>query len=136
MPAVTASGSSTATPSPAALKAASAGAPAVVSLFVSDKAARHSASESVASLAQNDGPSAIKSTGFIDAVVKALNDKKSPGAREGAADAVTAVSKVAAQALEPFFIDFRSIYPLSRRGILPIKCLLCAVPPSRQSAVL
>jgi elongation factor 3 len=105
MPAVTASGPSTATPSPAALKAASASVPAVDSLFVSDKAARHTASESVASLAQKDGPSAIKSTGFIDAVVKALNDKKSPGAREGAAEAVTTVSKAAAQALEPFFID-------------------------------
>jgi elongation factor 3 len=105
MPAVTASSPSTATPSPAALKAASASAPAVDSLFASDKAARQSASESVASLAQKGGPSAIKSTGFIDAVVKALSDKKSPGAREGAAEAVTAVSKAAAQALEPFFID-------------------------------
>ncbi|KAI0270293.1 P-loop containing nucleoside triphosphate hydrolase protein [Russula aff. rugulosa BPL654] len=105
MPAVTASGSSTAIPSPAALKAATVSSPAVDSLFVSDKAARHSASENVASLAQKDGPSAIKSTGFIDAVVKALNDKKSPGAREGAAEAVTAVSKAAAKALEPFFID-------------------------------
>jgi elongation factor 3 len=105
MPAVTASGPSTATSSPGALKAVSASAPAVDSLFVSDKAARQSASESVASLAQKDGASAIKSTGFIDAVVKALSDKKSPGAREGAAEAVKVVSKVAAQALEPFFID-------------------------------
>ena len=105
MPAVTASGPSTAIPSPAVLKAVSASAPAVDSLFVSDKAARRSASESVASLAQKDGPSAIKSTGFIDAVIKALSDKKSPGAREGAAEAVTAVSKAATKALEPFFID-------------------------------
>lgn len=105
MPAVTAAGPSTAIPSPTALKAASASAPAVGSLFVSDKAARQSASKNVASLAQKDGPSAIKSTGFTDAVVKALSDKKSPGAREGAAEAVTAVSKAAAQALEPFFID-------------------------------
>jgi elongation factor 3 len=105
MPVVTASGPSTVTPSPAALKAASVNGPAVDSLFVSDKAVRHSASESIASLAQKDGPSAIKSTGFIAAVVKALNDKKSPGAREGAAEAVIAVSKAAANALEPFFID-------------------------------
>ena len=105
MPAVTASGTSSTIPSPAALKAASVDGPAVDSLFVSDKAARQSASESIVSLIQKDGPSAIKSLGFIDAVVKALNDKKSPGAREGAAEAVIAVSKVAASALEPFFID-------------------------------
>jgi len=110
MPAVTASGPSTATPSPAALKAAAtttttAPAPTVDSLFVSDKAVRQSASEGIASLAQKGGASAIKSTGFTDAVVKALSDKKSPGAREGAAQAVNAVSKAAARALEPFFID-------------------------------
>lgn len=105
MPAVTASGPSPASPSPAALKAIPASVPAVHSLFVSDKAARQSASESIASLAQKDGPSAIKSTGFTDAVVKALSDKKSPSAREGAAEVVTAVSKVAAKTLEPFFID-------------------------------
>ena len=105
MPAVTASGPSASIPSPAVLKAASVDGPAVNSLFVSDKAARQLASESIASLVQKDGSSAIKSTGFVDAVVKALNDKKSPGAREGAAEAVIAVSKVAASALEPFFID-------------------------------
>jgi len=105
MPAVTASAPATATPSPAVLKAASANGPAVDSLFVADKAARQSASEGIASLAQKDGPSAIKSTGFIDAVVKALGDKKSPAAREGAAEAVLAVSNAAAHALEPFFIE-------------------------------
>ena len=111
MPAVTASGPVTATPSPAALKAASAPtstngpSPSVDGLFVADKATRHSASESFASLAQKDGPLAIKSTGFTDAVIKALGDKKSPAAREGAAEVVIAVSKVAANALEPFFIE-------------------------------
>jgi elongation factor 3 len=105
MPAVTASAPITSTPSPAALKAAIANAPAVDSLFVTDKAARQSAAEGIASLAQKDGPSAIKSTGFTDAVVKALGDKKSPGAREGAAQAVIAISKAAVQALEPFFVD-------------------------------
>ena len=107
MPTITASAPATATPSPAALKAAATATngPAVESLFVTDKAARQSASEGIASLAQKDGPSAIKSTGFTDAVVKALGDKKSPGAREGAAEAVLAVSKAAVHALEPFFID-------------------------------
>jgi elongation factor 3 len=107
MPAVTASGSATAIPSPAALKAASTTTqvPSVDGLFVSDKAARQSASEGIASLAQKDGPSAIKSTSFTDAVIKALGDKKSPAAREGAAEAVIALSKTAAQALEPLFVN-------------------------------
>ena len=111
MPAVTASIPATTIPSPAVLKAAAATSGLTVdSLFVTDKAARQSASEGIASLAQKDGPSAIKSTGFIDAIIKALGDKKSPAAREGAAEAVLAVSKAAANALEPFFID-SGLYP-------------------------
>ncbi|KAI0315652.1 P-loop containing nucleoside triphosphate hydrolase protein [Amylostereum chailletii] len=102
MPAVTAS--TPAIPSPASLKAA-AGGPAVDGLFAADKAARQSAAEGFVALAQKDGPSAIKSTGFTDAVVKALGDKKSPAAREGAAEAVIAVAKSAPKTLEPFFIE-------------------------------
>jgi elongation factor 3 len=100
----TVASSASVTPSPAALKAAVVTSPAVDSLFVADKAARQSATEGIVSLVQKDGPSAIKSTGFCDSVVKALGDKKSPAAREGAAQAVIAVSKAAAQALEPSFI--------------------------------
>ncbi|KAH9961146.1 P-loop containing nucleoside triphosphate hydrolase protein [Lactifluus volemus] len=84
MPAVTASAPATATPSPAVLKAAVTNSPSIESLF--------SATEGIASLAQKDGPSAIKSIGFVDAVIKALGDKKSPAAR-------------AVRALEPVFID-------------------------------
>ncbi|KAI0303300.1 P-loop containing nucleoside triphosphate hydrolase protein [Multifurca ochricompacta] len=105
MPAVTASAPATTTPSPAVLKATAANGPAVDSLFITDKAARHSAAEGIASLAQKDGPSAIKSIGFTDAVVKALGDKKSPAAREGAAEAVIVLSKSTVKALEPLFID-------------------------------
>jgi elongation factor 3 len=105
MPAVTASAPVTSTPSPAVLKAAIASGPTVDGLFVADKAARQLASEGIASLAQKDGPSAIKSTGFTSAIIKALGDKKSPAAREGAAQAVIAISKAAVQALEPFFVD-------------------------------
>ena len=107
MPAVTASAPATATPSPAGLKAAAAATngPAIESLFVADKAVRQSAAEGIASLAKKDGPSAIKSTGFTEATIKALGDKKSPAAREGAAQAVTALVKATPCALEPFFID-------------------------------
>ncbi|KAI0261718.1 P-loop containing nucleoside triphosphate hydrolase protein [Gloeopeniophorella convolvens] len=105
MPAVTASAPASTIPSPADLKAAANSAPAVDGLFVTDKAARQSAAEGIASLVQKDGPSAIKSTGFTGAIVKALGDKKSPAAREGAAAAVAAVVKAAPAAFEPFFID-------------------------------
>ena len=105
MPAVTASAPATAIPSPAVLKAAAASGPAVDNLFVADKAVRQSAAEGIASLAQKDGPSAIKSTGFTDATIKALGDKKSPAAREGAAQAVIALAETAPHALEPLFVD-------------------------------
>ncbi|THH15653.1 hypothetical protein EW146_g4862 [Bondarzewia mesenterica] len=103
MPAVTAA--TPAAPSPASLKAPVDGQVDVSSLFVADKAARKSAAESLASIAQKDGPSAIKSTGFPEAAVKALADKKSPAAREGAAEAVAIVAKNAVKALEPSFVD-------------------------------
>ncbi|THG98044.1 hypothetical protein EW026_g4070 [Hermanssonia centrifuga] len=108
MPAVTANAA--ATPSPASLKA-SVVAPAdgqfdITGLFVADKATREAAASQLAALAEKDGPAALQSTGFTDAVVKALNDKKSPAAREGAADAVAILSKTpAVKALEPLFID-------------------------------
>jgi elongation factor 3 len=105
MPAVTASASASAIPSPADLKAALANGPAVDGLFVADKAMRQSAAEGIASLVQKDGPSAIKSTGFTDATIKALGDKKSPAAREGAAQAIITLSKNAPHALEPSFVD-------------------------------
>ena len=79
--------------------------PAVDSLFVADRAVRQSAAEGIASLTEKDGPSAIKSIGFTGATIKALYNKKSPAAREGATQAVTALVKAAPCALEPFFID-------------------------------
>jgi len=106
MPAVTASAPSI--PSPASLKVAPAvdGQIDVAALFVADKAARDSAASQLAAVAQKEGPSALRSAGFGDAVVKALADKKSPAAREGAADAVKAlVTSGAVKALEPTFVD-------------------------------
>jgi elongation factor 3 len=107
MPAVTATAA--ATPSVASLKAAVAPAPGqfdISGLFVADKATREAAASQLAALAENEGPSALQSVGFTDAVVKALNDKKSPAAREGAASAVSVVARSpAVRALEPLFID-------------------------------
>lgn len=105
MPAVTAS--TPAAPSVASLKAAINGSAEgldVSALFASDKAARKSVAESVASLAQKDGPSALKSIAFTDSIIKALADKKSPAAREGAAEAISAVVAADVKALEPSFV--------------------------------
>lgn len=107
MPAVTATPISPT--DPAALKAAanasSSGAD-VASLFVADKATRDSAAQTFAALAQKDGPAAVESAGFNDAAKKALADKKSPAAREGAAAAVSAIVKFGGvAALEPTFIE-------------------------------
>ncbi|KAI0831650.1 P-loop containing nucleoside triphosphate hydrolase protein [Trametes gibbosa] len=108
MPATTAS-PVPATPSPASLKAAVApvaGQFDVSGLFVADKAIREAAAAQLAALAQKEGPKAFQSIGFVDAVVKALGDKKSPSAREGAANAVSAIAATPAiKALEPTFID-------------------------------
>ncbi|PPQ66033.1 hypothetical protein CVT26_010789 [Gymnopilus dilepis] len=107
MPAVTASAA--ATPSPASLKAPVApieGQLDITGLFVADKAARETTAQSLTAVAQKDGPAALISTGFGEAVVKALADKKSPAAREGAANAISAlVNNGAIRALEPIFID-------------------------------
>lgn len=55
---------------------------------------------------RKDGPAAIHQVGFADAAVKALVDKKSPAAREGAASAVAFLAKNGAvKALEPTFIE-------------------------------
>lgn len=107
MPAVTAS--ATATPSPASLKAAVAPAEGqfdVTGLFVSDKATREAAAAQLAALAEKEGPKALQSLNFADAVAKALNDKKSPAAREGAANVISTIVKTPAiKALEPLFIN-------------------------------
>ncbi|KIM49648.1 hypothetical protein M413DRAFT_60157 [Hebeloma cylindrosporum] len=108
MPAVAAS--AVPATSPASLKAAAApvvdGQMDISTIFAADKTTRTAAATSLAAVAQKDGPAALQSVKFGDAVVKALADKKSPAAREGAADAITAlVNSGATKSLEPIFID-------------------------------
>lgn len=103
MPAITASAAAPATP--AALKGSVDGID-IASLFVADKASRLAAAKTLAPAVQNHGPSGLAAVGFTEAAVKALGDKKSPAAREGAAEAVTALAGAGAtKALEPIFID-------------------------------
>jgi elongation factor 3 len=98
-------------PSPASLKAAVNATPVdgdvdVSALLVADKSTRESAANALVAVAQKDGPSALESVGFNDAIIKALGDKKSPAAREGASDAISILAKSGAvKALEPTFVQ-------------------------------
>lgn len=108
MPAVTASAVST--QSPAILKGAATPVDGqtfnIMPLFGTDKAAREAAAKQLAALAQKEGPSVFEAIAFGDAVVKALADKKSPAAREGAAQTIsTLINNGAIKSLEPIFID-------------------------------
>ncbi|KAG9318232.1 P-loop containing nucleoside triphosphate hydrolase protein [Chiua virens] len=104
MPAVTATAS--AVPSPASLKGVVDGQVDVASLFVADKASRDAAAKALASAVQNNGLAAITAVGFTEAALKALADKKSPAAREGAANAIVALANAGAtKALEHTFIN-------------------------------
>jgi len=97
-----------ATPVPVAVKAVmpADGQFDITGLFIADKAARQASASTLAAVAQKNGPSAIQYAGFSAAVLKALADKKSPAAREGAADAISTITKSGAvKALEPTFID-------------------------------
>ena len=116
MPATTVAAATHSIPSPESLKAAIHGTTPtsddgaqfdVASLFVADKATRESAASALAAIAQKEGPKAFATISFTDAAVKALNDKKSPAAREGAADAVRKISSTqnAINALEPVFVS-------------------------------
>lgn len=106
MPAATAAASAS-VPSPASLKTVVVdGQVDVAGLFNSEKAVRESSATQLAAVASKEGPSALQSAGFADAAIKALTDKKSPGAREGAASAVVTLARNGAiKALEPIFID-------------------------------
>jgi len=110
MPSVIAN--STATMSPAPLKAVVTEDVVadcqidVSALFVADKSTREPVAKSLAAIAQKDGPTALETAEFQQAVIKALADKKTPAAREGAAQAITLLVKSGAvKALEPTFID-------------------------------
>ncbi|KAG8720660.1 translational elongation factor EF-1 alpha [Ceratobasidium sp. 395] len=96
-----------AAPSPAAIKAAATGAQFdTTALFGGAKAAREEAAATLAAQVKADGPSVLAGVGFVPAVVAALNDKKSPGAREGACAAISVLcEKGAGKYLEPYVVD-------------------------------
>ncbi|KAK2460660.1 hypothetical protein APHAL10511_007130 [Amanita phalloides] len=101
----------------------------ISSLFLADKSARHAAANNLASLASTEGPTLLDSTGFAEAVLKALADKKSPASREGAADAIRSLVKGGAvKALEPIFVP---------SGIFPalLDSFADKIPAVRTSAV-
>ena len=64
------------------------------------------AAASLVAVAQKEGPSGLAASGFAEAAIKALADKKSPGVRESAAIAVsTIISQGAVKTLEPTFVS-------------------------------
>ncbi|KIO17286.1 hypothetical protein M407DRAFT_33063 [Tulasnella calospora MUT 4182] len=74
-------------------------------LFVSDKKARESAAAHLATQAQKTGPAAFINADFATAAVKALNDKKSPATREGAAKAISTFATKCPTAIEPVIVN-------------------------------
>ncbi|OCF31285.1 elongation factor 3 [Kwoniella heveanensis BCC8398] len=83
-----------------------AGAFDLATLFVADKAARDEAALNLAAAAKKAGVEFFGQIGFNDAIVKALTDKKSVAAREGAASAIsTLLENGAAPLLEPYIVS-------------------------------
>ncbi|KAG8949665.1 translational elongation factor EF-1 alpha [Tulasnella sp. 424] len=74
-------------------------------LFASDKKARESAAAELAALAKKDGPAAFINADFATAAVKALNDKKSPAKREGAAKAISTFASKCPTAIELIIVN-------------------------------
>lgn len=142
-------------PSPADLKAAMA-SPVnststkidLSSLFVADKAASEAAAASLIGVAQNEGPQAVHASGFAQAAVKALQDKKSPAVRESAPQAVkTIIEKGATKSLEPVFVNsglyaalleaFADKMPAVRNAAVDaVKAYVTAMNPWATSSVL
>lgn len=74
-------------------------------LFAADKRARETAALELAKQAKKDGPSAFVHADVATAIVKALNDKKSPAAREGACKAISIFVSEASTAFEPIILN-------------------------------
>jgi elongation factor 3 len=111
-----------ATPAPVSLKEFD-----VSSLFVADKASREASAVSLAALAKDKGPVALPTV--TAAILSALADKKSPAAREGAADAITTLAKQGGvKAIEPTFIS-SGIYAALLEGFAD------KMPAARNAAV-
>lgn len=106
MPAATTVAAATSVSAPLKANAVVDGPIDIAAVFAADANTRASAAAPLVAAAQKDGTSALVSAGFPEAVVKALADKKSPAAREGAADAIRALVKAGGvKALEPIFVE-------------------------------
>ncbi|XP_006458613.1 hypothetical protein AGABI2DRAFT_200379 [Agaricus bisporus var. bisporus H97] len=106
MPAATTVAAVTSVSAPLKANAVVDGPIDIAAVFAADANTRASAAAPLVAAAQKDGTSALVSAGFPEAVVKALADKKSPAAREGAADAIRALVKAGGvKALEPIFVE-------------------------------
>jgi elongation factor 3 len=75
-------------------------------LFVADKATRDGALSALVTRSGKEGASFLRTANLAESITIALADKKSPAAREAAANTITALSgSPAVRALEPLFVD-------------------------------
>ncbi|TYJ58885.1 hypothetical protein B9479_000317 [Cryptococcus floricola] len=78
----------------------------LTTLFAAEKPAREEAGLALAETAKKAGVEFFAQIGFVDAIVKALNDKKSQAAREGACEAIQVLADNGAiQVLEPYVVS-------------------------------
>ncbi|KAJ9115996.1 hypothetical protein QFC24_006837 [Naganishia onofrii] len=81
----------------------------VSTLFVADKEARNGAAAALASQSKNEGAGFFGAIGLPAAIVKALNDKKSPEARQAACELIsTLCEQGATQQLECYIVSSES----------------------------
>ncbi|KAJ9120607.1 hypothetical protein QFC22_002536 [Naganishia vaughanmartiniae] len=81
----------------------------VSTLFVADKEARNGAAAALASQSKNEGAAFFGAIGLPAAIVKALNDKKSPEARQAACELIsTLCEQGATQQLECYIVSSES----------------------------
>ncbi|WVQ72805.1 hypothetical protein IAR50_002365 [Cryptococcus sp. DSM 104548] len=78
----------------------------LTTLFAAEKPAREEAALALTEAAKKAGVEFFAQIGFVDAIVKALNDKKSQAAREGACEAIQVLADNGAiQVLEPYVVS-------------------------------
>ncbi|ODN95233.1 elongation factor 3 [Cryptococcus wingfieldii CBS 7118] len=104
----------------------------LTTLFAAEKPAREEAGLALAEAAKKAGVEFFAQIGFVDAIVKALNDKKSQAAREGACEVIQVLADNGAiQVLEPYVVSS------AENGIFPnlLEAFADKVTPVKVAAV-
>ncbi|ODN77592.1 hypothetical protein L202_04760 [Cryptococcus amylolentus CBS 6039] len=104
----------------------------LTTLFAAEKPAREEAGLALADAAKKAGVEFFAQIGFVDAIVKALNDKKSQAAREGACEVIQVLADNGAiQVLEPYVVSS------AENGIFPnlLEAFADKVTPVKVAAI-